>query len=149
MNCRNVENNIIGYIENTLPMQTHKEIDLHMANCKDCKHLALQIKKTYSILDDANLQEPELFKAITDKLQRHHTTVVEFIPKHRIFYRIAASIIVIVGVSLGVFIGGNYSSTTYDEIQTISSQKGLPDYYTSVVNSMESESGLVSLYSNE
>lgn len=149
MNCRNIENNLIGYIENTLPEDFSHEMDLHLQNCLKCKNLVLQVQSTYLILDKPELNTPELFQGIKLKYSKHHTTVIEFIPRHRIIYRIAASVLIITGIGFGILLGGKFSTSGTSTSKTILEQSNLPDDYSSETSSMDNEPGLASLYSNE
>jgi hypothetical protein len=149
MKCRYVKNNLFGYIENTLPSQTMQEVSLHLENCKDCKKLFSEVERTYHVYDSLDMEYPDLWMGIDKKLKGHHTSVVEFIPEHRVFYRIAASVIIFIGIGLGVLLGGKYYTSRLANKQTITNQYGLPEYYTSEQNSMDGESDLAVLYPNE
>jgi hypothetical protein len=149
MTCRDIENNLIGYIENTLPLTLKQEMDLHIQECKECRLMIFQVIKTYNVLDTAYFEIPDLYPGIKSKLKRHHTTVVEFVPQHKIIFRVAASLVVLIGIAMGVILGGKYSSTRITGTTANSAQYDLPEYYTSESNSMDNESDLAVLYANE
>lgn len=149
MNCRNVENNLSGYIENSLTPSLMLEVKDHIEGCTTCKYLYLQVKNTYEIFDNQkNNLVPDLYPGIAQKLKHHHTAVVEFVPRHQVLYKLVASIIIVIGIGFGIFVGGNYTSA-----KLISSQSNTTDeateIYTIVANSIDEESGLAMLYSNE
>jgi hypothetical protein len=150
MKCRYVENNLIGYIEKTLPPQVLTEIDNHLENCAGCNALVRNIKDTYTIFDGETIKYPNLYGAINARMSHKHSSVINFIPNHRIIYRMAASVIVIIGMSIGVFIGSKYSSsvTTSTSNTSALTQSDEKDYYTSE-HPMDSEAGLAQFYSNE
>lgn len=154
MNCRHIENNLIGYIESSLTPSLMLEVKEHIEACEACKQIYLQVKCTYEIFsDNRNIPVPDLYPGILQKLKYHHTSVVEFVPRHRVIYRVAASIIVIIGIGLGIFMGGKYSSIKNGNAPSFTSQSNSGDEvsesYSTLVNSMDGESGLAMLYTNE
>jgi predicted anti-sigma-YlaC factor YlaD len=149
MKCRDVENNLIGYVENTLPSQTKECINQHLEECTVCKNIILQVERSYHVFDTPNLIIPDLYSGIDPKIMEHSASVIEFVPQHRILYRITASVIVIVGIGIGVLLGGKYSSSRIGSAQTTINPYSLPDYYTSETVPMDGETGLAVLYPND
>jgi hypothetical protein len=149
MKCRYIEKNLLGYIENTLPSHVMTEINIHLEKCNECKHLLNQVKLTYGIFDLNETEVPELFTGIQNKLKVHSTTVVEFIPQHRVLYRFAASVVIIVGVALGILIGGKYSTTQISKNASASEQLNSSEYSATDSESMDGESDLAVLYPND
>ena len=148
MKCSYVENNLIGLIEKTLSQQFQDEIVHHIDNCQNCKLLVSNVTNAYTVFDSNNIVIPDLYPAIEQRLRKHHTSVIEFVPQHRIAFRIAASILVIIGMGLGVFIGGKYYSSSTSLSQT-SAQVDINDYYSTENYQMDGETGLALLYTND
>jgi hypothetical protein len=154
MNCRHLENNLFGYIESSLTPSLMLEVKEHIEDCEACKQIYLQVKCTYEVFNvHRTMPVPDLYPGILQKLKYHHVSVVEFVPRHRVIYRVAASIIVIIGVGIGIFVGGKYSSIKNSNTQSFVSQSNSGDEvsesYSTLVNSMDGESGLAMLYTNE
>jgi hypothetical protein len=149
MKCRQVENNLTGYIENMLTPSLMLDIKEHIEACEACKYIYLQVKDTLNTLDICeNTPTPDLYSGISRKLNHHQATIVEFVPRHKILYRVAASIIVIIGMSFGIFVGSKYYATKNITTQT-NNQTEVSEFYLSETNSMDGESGLAMLYTNE
>jgi len=149
MNCRNLQNNLIGYIEKTLPPSLISEIKLHIEECETCKLLYSQTSSTYLIFEKAkNNSIPDLFPGISRKLSKHHTSVIEFVPRYKIIFRVAASITVILGIGIGILVGGKYTSSK-NSLSQVTVQEETLDFYSTIINPMDGETGLALLYTNE
>jgi len=51
MDCKEVENRIIEYIEKTLPEIIEMDMKAHFENCENCSRIYNEIVKTYDIIE--------------------------------------------------------------------------------------------------
>ena len=51
MDCIEVQNRIIEYIEKTLPETFEKDMKVHFENCENCSRIYNEIVKTYDIIE--------------------------------------------------------------------------------------------------
>jgi len=148
MNCRYIENNLLGYIEKSLSESDLLRFSAHLDKCETCMRLENDVRETYLILENKSIRVPQLLPGIESKMQKHHTAVVEFVPQHKLLFRIAASFLIIVGTGLGVFVGDKYTNNQLTDSQNANQTETI-DYYSVDSNPMDGESGLDILYTNE
>lgn len=63
MDCTNVHNKLIFYLDNELPPEEHQAVEDHLSNCSQCSRLLEEFKTTYNLIADA----PELTEDFTDQ----------------------------------------------------------------------------------
>ena len=51
MDCKEVQNRIIEYVEKTLPETFEKDINVHFEHCENCSRICNEIVKTYNIIE--------------------------------------------------------------------------------------------------
>ena len=51
MNCKDIKNNLINFLENGLNPEKDKEFRIHLENCRECSHLFEEVDETYQIID--------------------------------------------------------------------------------------------------
>ena len=115
MDCKLVYNNLIGFVEDTLPAALSVEMRKHIASCELCQKLVENVAATYTVYDNVPSPEvnPFIYTRIEQKLKNKFQT--QIINKPVFIWKlqpIAATILIFIGIGLGIFIGKNLSNTT-------------------------------------
>ena len=136
MKCREIENNLIAYIEKSLPMDTMQDFELHLQECNACKLLLGKVNATYQSFEFSSIPQLKPFFITRVEAKIHHKKhLPAFVPRYTILNKIAASVLILVGIGIGVFIGGKLpspissaSTTTQSEmLETYASEYNLDD----------------------
>jgi hypothetical protein len=116
MNCKQVENNLLFFIDNELSIEMTNSFELHIAECKHCKQLydnvkaSLQIINTEKTLDDDFYFYTRLKQRMENK--KNNSGIVNFLPKS-VLQPIAIVCLLVIGVFAGVNIGNKYNANNY------------------------------------
>jgi len=51
MNCKNVEKNLLPFMENELPEERRMEMETHLKTCPDCSHLLEEFSQLWEALE--------------------------------------------------------------------------------------------------
>jgi len=116
MDCKLVHINLIGFIEQSLPDELFAEVNKHIGECAHCQALFQNVNSTYNSYE--KILKPTVNPFIYTRIeQRLHTKRhPEIVPQSMMFRRvqsIAATVLILVGVSLGVFLGKNLSGSSF------------------------------------
>ena len=109
MDCKEVQNRIIQYIEKTLTESQEKSINLHIEKCESCSKLFNEMEKTYGLIesDESIGTYPFFAENVLNKIDELDKTSVQKVPERDsfsyVFGRIAitgiaAVIILVVGI---------------------------------------------------
>jgi len=115
MNCDQINKNLIGYIEQAIPVDLQKKISAHLQECKTCRALYENVVATYTVYDKIPVTEvnPFFYTRLEQKLKAKHLTNETFVPK--MIWKlqpIAASFLIVVGIGLGIMIGKSISGSS-------------------------------------
>jgi hypothetical protein len=145
MKCRETENNLIGYIEKTLTADQMQDMALHLKECNTCNILFDEVKTTYTSF--GALPEPSLnpffYTRVAAKLH-NKKHIADFIPKYTVFTKIASSVLIIVGIGIGIYLGGEMqipaaslsSSAQTEMLEAYTSEYNLDDSGFQVLESL-------------
>jgi len=114
MKCKQVHKNLIGYIEETLPMPLSADLHNHIDKCTDCKALYENILATYTVFNQ--LPKPEInpffYTRLEQKIKSKKPSEILLMP---LFLRrvqlVAATVLIAVGISFGILIGKNLANS--------------------------------------
>jgi len=109
MDCKEVQNRIIKYIEKTLTESQEENINLHIEKCEICSKLLNEMEKTYGIIESEKSvgTYPFFAENVLNKIDELDKSSVQGVPEQDnfsyVFGRIAitgiaAVIILIVGI---------------------------------------------------
>jgi predicted anti-sigma-YlaC factor YlaD len=150
MNCREIQKNFVYYSEGLLSSQKMQEIRSHLEECKVCSLLLTKVSNTYSVFDLVKVPElpADLTKKIEARLKKHHIQVsFERFTINRSVSGIAATVLVLIGIGLGILVGGKI-----ENIPAVSKNVGLNeaiDNYAGEYTLIESGQSLEALLTNE
>lgn len=112
MNCKEVNKNLIFYIDSELHPQKEKELQEHLADCSDCNELFLNLKETMEIITAEKAVKPNPF--IFTRIQQEISNIKEprgvFVSKPgfiKILQPVALSLLLIMGVIFGISMGNS------------------------------------------
>lgn len=120
MRCKEFENKIIDYLEETLPATEMNRINEHLEKCGQCSRLYDEIRRTYGLpgQEKAPEMQPGFYERVKTKMDSKQENAGKSISLNR-FYAAAATILVLIGLALGILLGsnlaGNDSSMAADE----------------------------------
>ncbi len=63
MNCKDIKNNLINFLENGLNPEDEKEFRIHLESCRECSNLFDEVAETYHTIDIKEVIEPKAFFA--------------------------------------------------------------------------------------
>lgn len=115
MNCNQVQKNIIGYIDHSIPEVLSADIEKHIGSCQSCAMLYKNISDTYNSYGKVSEIEvnPFFYTRMEQKLKNRMSpeTVVE--PKLSLRLQpVISGVLIVCGISLGIFLGKNLSVKT-------------------------------------
>lgn len=109
MNCNQAQNHFLFFMEGSLSSQKTREVQEHLEKCDACTILLNDVEKTYRAFDKIPVPEvnPYLSTRIDALLKEEHLEIeVARLPFRSIFPKVAATAIIIIGIALGIFVGG-------------------------------------------
>ena len=114
MKCDQLNKNLIGYIEQIIPIDLMDEMTIHIQECNNCKALYENIAATYTILDKQSLPQLNLFfyTRLEQRLIAKNQHVQSAWPK--VTWKLqplAATFLVLIGISVGILIGKSASGS--------------------------------------
>ncbi len=114
MNCKNVNKNLIGYIEQAIPSKLQEEMEKHFNECTVCKELYVNVLATYTVYDNRLIPEvnPFFYTRLEQKLKTKTLREVTFVPN--IIWKlrpIAVIILIFIGINMGILIGKSFSGS--------------------------------------
>jgi len=126
MKCKNINNDLISYAEESLSADRRDYIDSHKADCSECKEFIFSLEEALEVIesDKEVIENPFLYTRLLTKLDTNEkdsrTNAKRFIPA----FLFAATLFlgILGGISLGKFYSDNtsgYSSDLQEEISYI------------------------------
>lgn len=121
MNCKDIENRIIFYVENRLTDVESKSIEQHISECTSCKMKYDIIKAAYNTIEDEkNIQvNPFISTRILQKIEESKRPKV-FVKK--VLQPAIIGLTMIMGIWFGNIIADNYVGNTIQNAQVDNSQ---------------------------
>ncbi len=122
MNCKEVNSNLIFYIEDELQPDKKTEIKEHLQSCQDCNKLFLDIKETFTIIEKEKKIKPNPFlftriqQQISNLEEQKSSSVLQpnFI---KILQPVTLSLLLLSGIVFGIFLGSSFQKQ--EQNQTI------------------------------
>jgi hypothetical protein len=116
MKCKEINKNLIGYIEDTIPANLRVDIEKHFSQCITCKELYENVFATYTICNHQPQVEvnPYFHTRLEQKLKNKAQASIKS-SSGKLVWRlqpIAAGLLIVIGVSAGIFIGNSLSGTS-------------------------------------
>ncbi|MFZ4741682.1 MAG: zf-HC2 domain-containing protein [Bacteroidales bacterium] len=113
MNCKQVKNNVLFFIDNELSSEMTNSFELHIAECKHCKQLYNNVKSSVQIINTEKAQDDDFYFYIRLKQRmenkKYHSGIINFLPK-RVLQPIAIICLLVFGTFAGINIGNQYST---------------------------------------
>jgi len=125
MNCKVVENNMIGFIERQVPFDIQSAIEEHLLHCGPCKFLYDKVNSTYSITLEKNIPEisPYFYSRLEQRLLQKSRKKIYFSGIGTVLWQpVAASLIILVGILIGISIGRHVELPVTSENSTNKSE---------------------------
>lgn len=115
MNCKTIHKNLIFFIEKKLPSEIEQQINLHLQQCNVCSSLYKEILATINSIDSEKKIEtnPFFYTRLMQKIENIKSKKERIILKPafiRIFQPTLYSVIVFLGISLGIWLGYNINN---------------------------------------
>jgi len=147
MRCKEFENKIIDYLEETLPAKETDRVNEHLERCDQCSRLYDEIRRTYRMLDQekAPQMQPGFYERVKTKMDSERPEAGKSIRLNR-FYAAAASILVLIGLALGILLGSNLAgngSSMASEEHTYYMDSIASDFYLNTEQTASLENFLV------
>ena len=123
MSCRSVQKNLLEYIEDSLDFVTSNEVKKHLESCPECFTLSQNVQETYTSFEKMPKQDPGPYFSARVMARYQRWEAVETNSSHqilRILQPIAASVLVLVGVTAGIYLGKHLASSN-----TVASSQGV------------------------
>lgn len=120
MDCKQIEKNILFYIDKELSITNNIAFNAHLNNCEHCKLLVENVSTTYQSYDiiTENLENPYFYTRLKQKLENKNTRTPYFVK--RILQPVSLASLLLLGIFTGIFIGSQYKSinSTSEEIRS-------------------------------
>ena len=110
MNCTQIHNKLIFYIEKSLPENEIDEISMHLSDCKECTSHYLFLSDTLKYIEKEKISEPDTY--FFTRLEQKIESINEV--KHKQWYlfkpqpvlqKIGYSVLIAIGIVLGIVFG--------------------------------------------
>lgn len=102
MNCKNINDSLISYLEGSLEKSELKEFSSHIKSCDECYHVLNEVNKTYRLIDikrKINVSD-DFYQSTLSNLKKDKKTRIR-----NIFYNAVKPIAVAASIGLGILIG--------------------------------------------
>ena len=101
INCDNIQNDLIFYIEGELPEDKKHAVEEHFRSCNHCNHLYDELRKTLIIIDHEKQIEPSknFYETLTDKINQEEK------PIRSLTYTLKQVLAYAAVIAIGIFIG--------------------------------------------
>ncbi len=120
MTCKSVQNNLIFYIEKSLPDKQLSEIEQHLKHCKVCAEKYQKLLAAYQFIESEKQSNvnPYLWTRIQAKIQHKPATQKTW---QTVLQPVILTLIVIIGLFLGIKLGQLYTHphTSYNYAQSL------------------------------
>ena len=126
MTCRSVQKNLLDYIEDSVDRALGIEVKKHLESCSECFRLYQNVQETYTSFKRVPKQDPGPYFSARVLARYQRWEAIETNWSHRILrvlQPIAASVLILVGVTAGIYLGKNLaSSTTFTSSQVVNNE---------------------------
>ncbi|MEN8120158.1 MAG: hypothetical protein ABFS35_07415 [Bacteroidota bacterium] len=114
MNCKEVENNLIFFIEGNLAENKLVDIETHLNNCDNCNKLSQKLKADLSLIENDKISEPNpfLYSRISERLQEDESkknNVIRLKTKQFYIHAAAYAAVVVLAIFLGIGLGADFN----------------------------------------
>lgn len=136
MNCKQIKNNILFYIDKELPKEDIQAFDAHIEQCNDCKLLFSNISDIYystnKDLDFAD--DPYFYTRLIQKLENKKVLYPSLIK--RVLQPASFTALLLMGILFGIFIGSQYKSigSSSEDIRISQIEQYAADNYLTEMN---------------
>ncbi len=115
MNCKEVENNLIFFIEGSLPESRQVDFNKHLNSCDNCKVLYQKIKADLLVIENDKITEPNpfLYSRIIENLKQVESkepSVLRLNTKGFYVQVAAYAAGIILAIFLGIGLGADFDS---------------------------------------
>jgi anti-sigma factor RsiW len=137
-------------MEGSLSDQKTREVQEHLESCEACSVLLNNVEKTYEAFDNLSVPgiNPYLSTKIEARLKKNHLQIeVARLPFRRVFPKVAAGAIIVIGIVLGIFVGGQMKY-----LHTANKDGGLNEVvemYTDVYSATDANQNTDAIFTNE
>lgn len=152
MNCRNVQKILIDFLEGSLDDATNKGVEKHLESCAKCFDLFQHVRRTYTSYEKVPKRDPGPFFAARVMERYHKKGIVESNTTHRIIrilQPIAASILIVIGVGSGIYLGKNLAATKTVVSAPVLNNESLETYASEIYLDDLGEQSVDNLINNE
>jgi len=137
MNCKDLHNRIIFYLDAELSEKEMEETKLHLAECNECAAFADEVEKTLEVLtaEKSPAVNPFFYTRLKAKMENRASAQYELQQKSilaKILQPAFFSVLLLAGIYTGIKIGQPANETNLTEV--ISDQDVIP-----YLNEMETE----------
>jgi len=120
MNCKEVNKNLIFYIDGELKPEKETEIQEHLMNCKDCNILFLNLKESMAIITQEKEAKPNpfLFTRIQEEISNLEEPRKAYILRPnfiKVLQAVTLSLLLVVGVIFGISMGNSIQYQTPEQ----------------------------------
>lgn len=130
MSCLHIKNNLIGFIEKSLPDELHRSLENHLAECKPCRELVTRASKVYSAFDQEEVPSvnPYFYSKVLSKLKQPQEKEF-FIPSPviRALRPLAVGLVICTLITFGLVLG-NYISGNSSQNKATNASTWASDY---------------------
>jgi len=122
MKCKEINDMLIFYADNSLPKEQRKEVEYHLSQCRECSSFHEFLKDALGHIDKEKEFESDPFiysrilAAKTGKADNSGSRVISVLP------RLAAAAVIAAAVAGGALVGRLYSSSPAD-LNTLMSEE--------------------------
>lgn len=130
MKCKQIHNNLIALVEQTLPESVSTEMISHMDVCKTCKAYYHHVLATYQVLDKSVPEiNPYFYTKLRQKMESRSNRELTSIPLVRRLQPVAVVFLLAVVISFGILIGKNLANYKTDSDRKVMLDTYASEYY--------------------
>lgn len=119
MKHRGIQNDLIFYLDGELASDREQEIRKHLQQCASCREL-LNVLQSASVVIAQDKQQPEnpFFYAALKAKMEHRQQLAENRFVRRILQPAFFSVLLLAGVSMGIYMGAKVQDTQHAELDS-------------------------------
>jgi predicted anti-sigma-YlaC factor YlaD len=122
MKCKQIQSELIFYLEGDLNIEKRKEIKSHLSECETCKNLAGNLNSSLRIIDkEKELKvNPYIYTRIQERINNYERRPSAFITSAtRILRPVFVSAIIILGIFAGIKLGNYLNDRLINDVTEI------------------------------
>ncbi len=140
MNCKEVENKLIFYIEDELSFEFRETISAHLKTCSSCNALYGKIKADIDFLHTDRVEQinPVFYQKLEQNIKKSEKEQIKSSIKQVYFQALAYAAAIILAVFIGVALGKGYQVNeeyVVDENENISEFQLFAESYSTDMSS--------------